>query len=62
MNKKVKHSINVILAIIAFAMGVAVIYMAIFGANVETTTKINLLGIAIVALGILALNKDKKSE
>jgi len=66
MNKKVKHAINRILATVAFVMGVAVIYMAIFGANVEATTKINLLGIAVIALGILALNKeedkDKKSE
>jgi len=48
MNKKVKRTINRILVGIAFAMGVAVLYMAISGANVEATTKINVLGIAVV--------------
>ena len=62
MNRKVRHSINALLAGVAFAMGVAVIYMAVFGADVETTTKINLLGIAIIALGILAVNKEEKNK
>jgi len=62
MNNKVKHSINVIMATVAFAMGVAVIAMSVLDADVEATTKINLLGIAVVALGFLALNKEEKNK
>jgi len=64
MNRKVRHSINSILAGIAFTMGVAVVSIPILGSDVEAKNQFILLGIAVLALGFLALNKekDKKTE
>ena len=62
MNKKVKHIINVVLAAVALAMGVAVIVLPIVDDNVTTNDLVKMLGLAIVALGLLALNKEEEKD
>ena len=62
MNKQIKHLINVVLAAIALAMGVAVIVLSITDKNITTNDLIKMLGIAIVSLGILALNKEEEKN
>jgi len=62
MNKKVKHTINVVLATVALAMGVAVIVLPIVDDNVTTNDLVKMLGLAIVALGLLALNKEEEKD
>ena len=62
MNKKVKHIINVVLASVALAMGVAVIVLPIVDDNVTTNDLVKMLGLAIVALGLLALNKEDEKD
>ena len=65
MNKQTKQIINVVLAAIALAMGVAVIVLSIIKEDVAINDFITMLGIAVVALGILAINKEedkKKTE
>ena len=58
MNKQAKHTINLVFAAIALAMGVAVIVLLMIDETVTTNDLIKMLGVAIVALGILALNKE----
>jgi len=62
MNKQTKHIINLVLAAIAFAMGVAVIVLSIIKEDVATNDFITMLGIAVVALGILAINKEEDKK
>ena len=62
MDRKVKRNINVVLATVAFAMGVAVILIPIFDKEVTARTLINLLGVAVVSLGLLALNKEEEKK
>ena len=56
MNKEVKSIINLILAAIGLAMGVAVIVLSIINTEIETVELLRLLGIAAASLGLLALN------
>ena len=56
MGKQIKHIVNVILAAISLAMGVAVVVMTTINADVATNDLIRLLAIGIVPLGILALH------
>jgi len=63
MKKKMsKQNINVVLAAIAIAMGATVVTLSIVDENVKTETLIRMLGIAAVALGIFALNKEDKES
>ena len=62
MNKQTKHIINLVLAAIALAMGVAVIVLSIIKEDVATNNFITMLGIAVVALGILAINKEEDKK
>jgi hypothetical protein len=60
--KQTKHVINVVLATVALAMGVAVIVLPIIDKSVTTNDLIRMLGVAIVALGIYTLNKEEKNK
>jgi hypothetical protein len=60
MGKQVNHIVNLILAAVSLAMGVAVIVMTAINADVTTDDLIKLLAIAVVSLGILALNNVYK--
>jgi len=62
MGKQVKHIINLVLAAVGLAMGIAVIVMTAIGADVSTNDLIKMLAIAIASLGILALNNIHKEE
>ena len=59
MGKNVKDIINLILAAVALAMGVAVIVMSCITTDITTIDLIRMLGIAAASLGILALNNTK---
>jgi len=61
MGKQVKHIVNLVLAAVSLAMGVAVIVMSTINADVTTNDFIKLLAIAVVSLGILALNNVQKN-
>ena len=54
--------INVILPAIALAMGIGVIVLSIISEDVSTNDFIKMLGLAIVALGIFALNKNGEEK
>ena len=56
MSKQVKRIVNLALAAIGLAMGVAVVVMTVINADVTTNDLIKLLAIAVVSLGIFALN------
>ncbi|MCL2130988.1 MAG: hypothetical protein FWH36_00815 [Lentimicrobiaceae bacterium] len=62
MCKQIKQIANVILAAVALAMGVAVVVLPIVDQNVATNSLIDMLGIAVVALGVLTLNKITEKE
>jgi len=62
MNKQTKQIINVVLAAVALAMGVAVVVLSIIKEDVTTNDFITMLGIAVVALGILAINKEEDKK
>ena len=55
MGKQVKNIVNLILAAVALAMGVAVVVMTSINADVSTNDLIRMLAIGVVPLGILAL-------
>ena len=60
MNKEIKGIINLILAVIGLAMGIAVVVISIINSDIETLNLIRMLGIAAVSLGLLALNNLQK--
>ena len=62
MGKQVKHIVNVVLAAIGLAMGVAVVVMTTINADASTNDHIRLLAIAVASLGILALSNIHKEE
>ena len=62
MGKQVKHIVNLVLAAIGLAMGVAVVVMTAINADVSTNDLIKMLAIAVASLGILALNNIHKEE
>lgn len=59
MKKEIKDIINVIMAAIPLAMGVAIIVLSAINADVSTSDQIKMLAFAVIALGIFALNKSK---
>jgi len=54
--------VNLVLAAVSLAMGVAVVVMTAINADVATNDLVKMLAIAVVALGILALNNVRKEE
>ena len=62
MDKEVKRIINLILAAIALAIGVAVVVLSILDNGVATNEMIKLLGIAVFSLSVLAINNISKKE
>jgi|GEM_PF-2985561 len=62
MGKEVKHTVNVVLAAVGLAMGVAAIVIPIVNAEVTTDGMVRMLAIATVSLGLLALNSISKAE
>jgi len=62
MGKEVKHTVNVVLAAVGLAMGVAAIVIPIVNAEVTTDGMVRMLAIATVSLGLMALNSISKAE
>jgi len=62
MNKQVNRMVNLVLAAVGLAMGVAVVVMTTIDADVTTNGLIKLLAIAAASLGILALKNVNKGE
>ena len=62
MGKQVKHIVNVALAAISLAMGVAVVVMTTINADASTNDLIRMLAIGVVSLGILALNNVTNNQ
>jgi len=62
MRKEAKHIINLVLAAIGLAMGVAVAVLNAIDAEVTTKDMIELLGIGVFSLGILAVNNISKQK
>ena len=62
MKKQLKQTINVVLASVALAMGVAVIVLSILDENVTTNDLVKMLAIAIIALSIFTLNKVEEKN
>ena len=60
MNKQVRHTINLVLAAVGLAMGVAVIVLTYINPDVSVNELINLLSIAVVSLGLFAINSISK--
>ena len=62
MDKKVKQIINLILAAVALAMGVAAIVLTTIKADVTTNEIVKMLAIAIVSLGLYVLSNTPKDK
>ena len=62
MRKEVKNTVNVILASVSMAMGVASIVVPIVNAEATMDGIIRMLAIATASLGFLALNNISKHE
>ena len=62
MNKQVGHIVNLILAAVGLAMGVAVTVMTIINTDVSTNDLIRLLAIGVVSFGIFALSNVHKEK
>jgi hypothetical protein len=60
MSREIRNIINVVLAAIPLAMGIAVVVLTITNTDVSTNDLIRMLGFAAISLGILALNKNNK--
>ena len=62
MSKQIDNIVNLVLAAIGLAMGVAVVVMTIINADVSTNDIVRLLAIGVVSLGIIALRNIRKEE
>jgi len=62
MRKEIRHTINVVLAAVGMAMGVAAIVIPIINAEATTDGMVRMLAIATASLGLLALNNISKPE
>jgi hypothetical protein len=62
VSKQVEHIVNVILAAVGLAMGVAVVVMTTISADVSTNDLIRMLAIGVVSFGIFALRNTQKEE
>ena len=56
MSKKVKNNINIILAVVAMGMGIAVVVIGTLDPDFSIYDSVRMLGIAIAALGLFAIN------
>jgi hypothetical protein len=62
MSKQINNIVNLVLAAIGLAMGVAVTVMTTINADVSTNDLIRLLAIGATSLGIFALRNVHKEE
>jgi hypothetical protein len=62
MGKQVKRIVNLALAAIGLAMGIAVVVMTAINADVSTNDLIKLVAIGVASLGIFALSNIHKEE
>ena len=62
MGKQVKRIVNLILAAIGLAMGIAVVVMTAINADVTINELVKLLAIAVTSLGLFALSNIHKYE
>jgi alkylhydroperoxidase/carboxymuconolactone decarboxylase family protein YurZ len=62
MGKQVKRIVNLALAAIGLAMGIAVVVMIAINAEVTTDELVRLLAIGVASLGIFALSNIHKQE
>jgi len=62
MGKQVKHIVNLVLAAIGLAMGVAVVVMTAINVDVTTNELVRLLAIGVASLGIFALGNIHKEQ
>ena len=62
MGKQIKHIVNLALAAIGLAMGIAVVVMTAINADITTNELVKLLAIGVASLGIFALNNVHKEE
>ena len=62
MGKEAKHIVNLVLAAVGLAMGVAVAVLNAIDAEVTTKDMIELLAIGVFALGFLAVNNISKPK
>ena len=60
MGKQVNHIVNLVLAAITLAMGIAAIVMTTINADVSINDLVRMLAIAVVAIGIFALRSIQK--
>ena len=62
MSKNAKNTVNIVLAGVATAMGVAVIVIGTLDADFSVYDSVRMLSIAVAALGLLALNNISKKS
>ena len=62
MGKQIKRMVNLALAAIGFAMGVAVVVTTAINTDVATNELVKLLAIGVASLGIFALGNIHKYE
>jgi len=62
MGKQIKHIVNLTLAAIGLAMGVAVVVMTAINVDVTTNELVRLLAIGVASLGIFALGNIHKEQ
>jgi hypothetical protein len=60
MDKEIKGIVNLILAVIGLAMGVAVIVLSIVDSEIVINNLVRMLGIAVASLGLFAINNLPK--
>jgi hypothetical protein len=60
VNKEIRGIINLILAVIGLAMGIAVVVLSIINPDITIDNLVRLLGIAVASLGLFALNNLPK--
>ena len=58
--KSLKGMINLILAVVAMAMGIAVTVLSIINPDIAVLNLVRMLGIAAASLGLLALNNQRE--
>jgi len=62
MSKNVKNTINMILAVTAMGMGIAVVVIGTLDPDFSIYDSVRMLGIAATALGLFALNSISKKS
>ena len=62
MSTNVKNTINMILVIVAMGMGIAVVVIGTLDPDFSIYDSVRMLGIAVAALGLFALNGISKKS